>query len=130
MTGSPFSPWVQRIEALVAVGRARGRVTRAEVAAALGEPAAPAGLVEELVAVLQAQGIAVAEAEDAALDAMTAGVKRLIERGRARGYVTFDEVNAALPAEQVSTELIEDTLAQLSELGIAITEAGAEDDGG
>jgi hypothetical protein len=130
MSGSPFRPWVQRIEALVVAGRARGWVTRAEVEAALGGPAASAALVEELVAALRAQGIAVAEAEDAVLDAMTAGVKRLIERGRTRGYVTFDEVNAALPAEQVSTELIEDTLSRLGEMGIAIVEAGAEDDGG
>ncbi|WP_431271370.1 RNA polymerase sigma factor region1.1 domain-containing protein [Dankookia sp. P2] len=130
MNRSPFRPWVQRIEALVAAGRARGRVTRAEVEAALGGPATPAALVDEWMAALQAQGIAVAEAEDAVLDATTAGVKRLIERGKVRGYVTFDEVNAALPADRASTELIEDTLSSLGEMGITIIESGTEDDGG
>ncbi|MFC7475717.1 RNA polymerase sigma factor region1.1 domain-containing protein [Dankookia sp. GCM10030260] len=129
MTDTPFGPWVRRIEALAAEGRARGWVTRAEVRAALGNPAAPAALVEEWLAALQAQGIRVTEApQPPLLDSMTEAVKRLIERGKARGYVTYDEVNAALPQDQASTELIEDTLATLSEIGIAVVEAEGKDD--
>ncbi len=56
------------------------------------------------------------------LDSVVASVKKLIARGKERGYVTYDEVNAALPAEQVSSEQIEDTLALLSEIGINVVE--------
>ena len=49
--------------------------------------------------------------EGVLLDTMTAAVKKLIARGKERGYVTYDELNAALPPDQVSSELIEDTMA-------------------
>jgi len=62
-------------------------------------------------------------AEGALLDTQSAAVKKLVARGRERGYVTYDEVNAALPPGQVSSEQIEDTMAMLSELGINVVEA-------
>src|SRR4029077_10528368 len=40
-----------------------------------------------------------------------------------RGYLTYDELNAALPQEQVSSEQIEDTMTMLSELGINVIES-------
>jgi RNA polymerase primary sigma factor len=62
------------------------------------------------------------------LDSMGAGVKRMVSRGKERGYVTYDELNAALPPEQVSSEQIEDTMAMLSEIGISVVEAEEQDD--
>ena len=63
------------------------------------------------------------EAADAPLiDAMGASVKKLIARGKERGFVTYDELNAALPPEQVSSEQIEDTMTNLSELGINVVD--------
>ena len=59
---------------------------------------------------------------------MGAGVKRMITRGKERGYVTYDELNAALPPEQVSSEQIEDTMAMLSEIGISVVEAEEQDE--
>jgi len=56
------------------------------------------------------------------MDAMAALVKKMIARGRERGYVTYDEINAVLPPDQVSSEQIEDTLALLSEQGINVVE--------
>jgi len=56
------------------------------------------------------------------LDSLGAGIKRLIGRGKERGYVTYDELNSALPPENVSSEQIEDTMAMLSELGINVIE--------
>jgi len=56
------------------------------------------------------------------LDGVAAAVKRLIARGKERGYVTYDELNAALPDDQVSSEQIEDTMAMLSELGINLVQ--------
>ncbi|EHM02284.1 RNA polymerase sigma factor RpoD [Acetobacteraceae bacterium AT-5844] len=67
--------------------------------------------------------------EGALLDTLSAAVKKLVARGKERGYVTYDELNAALPSEQVSSELIEDTMAMLSELGINVVESEEAEDG-
>ncbi|MFZ4410486.1 MAG: RNA polymerase sigma factor RpoD, partial [Paracraurococcus sp.] len=67
--------------------------------------------------------------EGVLLDTMTAAVKKLITRGKERGYVTYDEVNAALPQDQVSSELIEDTLASLNEIGINVVDSEENEDG-
>src|SRR6516164_1369720 len=64
--------------------------------------------------------------EDAAeaplLDSVAAAIKRMLARGKERGYLTYDELNAALPPDQVSSEQIEDTMTMLSELGINVIE--------
>jgi len=57
-------------------------------------------------------------AEAPLLNTVEAAIKKMVARGKERGYVTYDELNAALPAEQVSSEQIEDTMTMLSELGI------------
>jgi RNA polymerase primary sigma factor len=63
------------------------------------------------------------EAPDAPLlDATAVAVKKMIARGRERGYVTYDEINAVLPPDQVSSEQIEDTLSMLSEQGVNVVE--------
>ncbi|MCI0754275.1 RNA polymerase sigma factor RpoD [Teichococcus vastitatis] len=66
--------------------------------------------------------------EGALLDTLSAAVKKLVARGKERGYVTYDEFNASLPQEQVSSELIEDTMAMLSDLGINLVEAEEAED--
>ena len=64
--------------------------------------------------------------EDAAeaplLDALAATIKKMVARGKERGYVTYDELNAALPPDQVSSEQIEDTMTMLSELGVNVVD--------
>ena len=40
------------------------------------------------------------DVESNLLDVQTVAVKKLIARGKERGYVTYDELNAALPAPQ------------------------------
>ena len=67
--------------------------------------------------------------EGVLLDTLTAAVKKLIARGKERGYVTYDELNAALPSDQVSSEMIEDTMATLSEIGINVVESEETEDG-
>jgi RNA polymerase primary sigma factor len=44
----------------------------------------------------------------------------LIVLGKERGYLTYAEINAALPTDQTSSEQIEDAMTTLSELGIDI----------
>ncbi|MEW5726414.1 MAG: RNA polymerase sigma factor RpoD [Pseudomonadota bacterium] len=62
------------------------------------------------------------------LDALGVAVKKMIARGRERGYVTYDELNAAMPPDEVSSEQIEDTMAMLSEMGINVVESEEADD--
>ncbi len=64
-----------------------------------------------------------AEADASVLDTQSASVKRLIAKGKERGYITFDELNAVLPAEQNSSEQIEDIMAMLNEMGIQVVES-------
>jgi RNA polymerase primary sigma factor len=67
-------------------------------------------------------------AEAPLLDILAAAIKKMLARGRERGYVTYDELNAALPPDQVSSEQIEDTMTTLSELGINVIEAEENDE--
>jgi len=62
-------------------------------------------------------------AEAPLLDSVAAAIKKMVTRGKERGYVTYDDINQALPADQVSSEQIEDTLTMLSELGINVVES-------
>ena len=57
------------------------------------------------------------------LDTLGVGIKKMINRGKERGFVTYDELNGALPPDQVSSEQIEDTMTLLSEMGINIVDA-------
>src|SRR5215472_13571145 len=50
-------------------------------------------------------------------------IEKLVARGSERGYVTYDELGATLPLDQLSSEEIEDTMTMLSELGITVTES-------
>ena len=56
------------------------------------------------------------------MDSLSASVKKMVQRAKERGYITYDELNQALPHDQVSSEQIEDTMAMLSEMGITVTE--------
>ncbi len=62
------------------------------------------------------------------LDSLGAGIKRMIARGKERGYVTYDDLNSALPPDQVSSEQIEDTMAMLNEIGINVIESEETDE--
>ncbi len=69
------------------------------------------------------------DAETNLLDVQTAAVKRLVAKGKERGYITFDELNAILPPDQNSSEQIEDLMASLSEMGIQVVESEEQEDG-
>jgi RNA polymerase primary sigma factor len=61
-------------------------------------------------------------AEAPLLDQIAIAIKKMVARGKERGYLTYDELNAALPTDQVSSEQIEDVMTLLSELGINVVE--------
>ena len=62
------------------------------------------------------------------MDGTVAAVKKMLSRGKERGYVTYEELNEVLPPDLVSSEQIEDTLAMLSEIGINVVENEDSDD--
>jgi RNA polymerase primary sigma factor len=69
------------------------------------------------------------DSDGAMLDMSQAAVKRMIGDAKERGYITYDQLNAVLPPEQVSSEQIEDVMSMLSEMGINIIENDEADEG-
>ncbi|MEO7680653.1 MAG: sigma-70 family RNA polymerase sigma factor, partial [Sphingomonas sp.] len=72
------------------------------------------------------------ETSDAPLiDLNDASIRKVIARAKKRGYITYDQLNEALPQGEMSSDQIEDISAALSEMGINIVEndeAGEEGD--
>jgi RNA polymerase primary sigma factor len=56
------------------------------------------------------------------LDLSDAAVKKMIKQAKKRGYVTYEQLNAVMPSEEVTSEKIEDILAMMSEMGINVVE--------
>src|SRR5687767_4377879 len=71
------------------------------------------------------------ESGDAPLiDLNEASIKKLIARAKKRGVITYDELNEALPQDQMSSEQIEDIMSALNDMGVNIVEneEGDEDE--
>src|SRR5918996_5485414 len=70
------------------------------------------------------------ESGDAPLiDLNDASIKKMIARAKKRGVVTYEELNEALPQDQMSSEQIEDVMSALNDMGINVVEsAEASDD--
>lgn len=68
------------------------------------------------------------EGDSPLLDSTNASVKKLIQKAKERGYITYEELNNALPSEEMSSEQIEDTMSMLSEMGINVVEEEDQDD--
>ncbi|MEW6437173.1 MAG: RNA polymerase sigma factor RpoD [Pseudomonadota bacterium] len=72
----------------------------------------------------EAEGTTAVETTDSPLlDMSDAAVKRMIKLAKKRGFVTYRELNAVLPSEEVNSEQIEDILAMLNEMGINVIES-------
>ena len=57
------------------------------------------------------------------LDMNDATVKKFIKAAKARGFVTYDELNKVLPSDQNTSEQIEDIMSQLSDMGINVVDS-------
>src|SRR6266550_9461913 len=63
------------------------------------------------------------------LDLNDASIKKMVARAKKRGVVTYDELNQALPQDQMSSEQIDDVMSALNDMGINVVEnAEASDD--
>ena len=57
------------------------------------------------------------------IDLNEASVKKLIAKAKKKGYVTYDELNDALPQGEMSSDQIEDIQSALSDMGVQIVES-------
>ncbi|MEJ0096422.1 MAG: RNA polymerase sigma factor RpoD [Methylocella sp.] len=76
----------------------------------------------------EVEGGAVETADSPLLDLSDAAVKRMIKLAKKRGFVTYAELNAVLPSEEVNSEQIEDILAMMNEMGINVVETEEQDE--
>ena len=77
----------------------------------------------------QAAVATAAEISDApVLDTNNSKIKALIKKGQSAGFVTHDELNAALPQEELTSEQIEDVMSALSEMGVLVVESAEQDE--
>ncbi|MBP9878229.1 MAG: RNA polymerase sigma factor RpoD [Alphaproteobacteria bacterium] len=60
--------------------------------------------------------------ESPIMDNLTPIIKKLMIKAKKRGFVTYDEINDALPPEETAPELIEETMALFSDMGVNIVE--------
>ena len=56
------------------------------------------------------------------IDLNDASVKKVIARAKKRGYITYDQLNEALPQGEMTSDQIEDMTSALSEMGINIVD--------
>ncbi len=60
------------------------------------------------------------------IDLNNAAIKRLLTKAKKRGYLTYDELNKALPSDQMSPDQIEDIQTSIAEMGVQIVESDEE----
>ncbi len=77
----------------------------------------------------KAEGAPEGASDGPLLDLSDAAVKRMIKLAKKRGFVTYGELNAVLPSEEVNSEQIEDILAMLNEMGINVIENEEAEEG-
>jgi len=70
------------------------------------------------------------DADSPLLDMSDVGVRKMIQRAKQRGYVTYDELNKVLPSDKTSSEQIEDTMSMLNEMGINVIESEEQEEAG
>src|SRR5688500_9115897 len=71
----------------------------------------------------------IADSGDAPLiDLNDASIKKLLARAKKRGVITYEELNEALPQDQMSSEQIEDVMSAISEMGVNIVETADDAD--
>ncbi|HEY1637920.1 MAG TPA: RNA polymerase sigma factor RpoD [Rhizomicrobium sp.] len=112
------TPPPPKIAAVEAVKKPDGKILpqQAKVAPKPGESAEP--------------NVQREDADSPLLDMSDVAVRKMVTKAKARGYVTYDELNKVLPSEKVSSEQIEDTMSMLSEMGINVIESEEQDEQG
>jgi RNA polymerase primary sigma factor len=50
-------------------------------------------------------------------------LRKLIHRGKERGFITYDELNEALPQAQLSSEQIDEAMTTIADMGISVVDS-------
>ncbi|CAO4842032.1 MAG: RNA polymerase sigma factor RpoD [Holosporales bacterium] len=50
-------------------------------------------------------------------------LRKLLALGKERGYITYDELNEALPQSEMTSDQIDETMSMISEMGISIVDS-------
>ena len=66
--------------------------------------------------------------ETPVVDVNSEAIKVLLRTGKERGFVTHDELNKALPQGELTSEQIEDVMAELNSLGVNVVDHADTDD--
>src|SRR5215468_7544470 len=106
-----------------AAAKAAADARRSKKPVAAHDEVDPEEQAEELAAAVEVDPDAVEEAEEEEPIADRKEVKDLLEAGRAKGYLTYDEVNDALPADIVSSDQIDDVMSMFGDNEIEIVDA-------
>ena len=69
-------------------------------------------------------------------DSMTTGqkgnlekiVKKLVAKSKDKGFITYDELNKALPAEEFSSDQIEDAMSNIADAGVQLVDSADDDE--
>ena len=54
------------------------------------------------------------------MEKLDQNIKALVERGKRKGYLTYEEMNRSLPAEGISPDRLDSLLMTIDELGIEL----------
>src|ERR1044072_6707820 len=60
--------------------------------------------------------------DGALIDLNEGSIKKLVARGKKRGYIAVEQLNEMLPQDQMSSEQIEDVMAALNDMGVNVVE--------
>ncbi len=88
------------------------------------------GKIEVLKSMAKTDNDTKEDGDQPLIDLNNAAIKKLLARGKKRGILTYDEVNEALPSDQMSPDQIEDAMTAISEMGINIVENDEDDEDG
>src|SRR5258708_37701104 len=73
-------------------------------------------------------GAGTERASDDSTESLDPRIKALIAKGKERGFVTYDEINAIIPDELVSPDKLDALLQKMDDLEIEVVEASADEE--
>lgn len=56
-------------------------------------------------------------------------LKRLLSKGKERGYITYDELNEALPQDKLASDQIDETMTMIADMEISIVDSDETEEG-
>jgi RNA polymerase primary sigma factor len=122
--GSSASVEARKIEKAAAVERATETLKRRKAVTQVGaDEFDPEEAAEEAAAAVEVDPDAVEDVEEEEPIADRKEVKDLLAAGREKGFLTYDEVNDALPADIVSSDQIDDVMSMFGDNDIELVDA-------